>query len=351
MKKSVIATFAAAAVAALCVPAFSGCSAQMGYKLKTDENGDFYYSVAAEGFTAFLKGEVVIPETYEGYPVKEIEEKAFAGTAITKVTIPATIEKIGTAAFSYNSKLTEVVFAEGSAIDEISWGSFAYCLALKSFTVPSSVKTVDGMAFYSCDYLAEVNLPAGLERINKQAFSECIRLTSVNLPAGLISIGESAFYNCTALESIILPDGMRDTEEPSLDEEGNQVVDEDGNPVTIKTPALGAVAFYNCTSLKLAVLGEGITEIPEGLFACCTALERLYLPSTLKAVKGLYSTSTTAYGHAFFNTTSLNDVYFAGTEEEWGAIEIDDTVFKDISDNSALINATVECNTSYKKGE
>lgn len=348
MKKSVIATFAAAAVAALCVPAFSGCSAQMGYKLKTDENGELYYSVAAEGFTAFLKGEVVIPETYEGYPVKEIEDQAFAGTSITKVTIPATIEKIGKAAFSYNSKLTEVVFAEDSAIDEISWGSFAYCLTLKSFTVPSSVKTVDGWAFYGCEYLTAINLPDGLETINTQAFSECIRLTSVNFPEGLISIGEAAFYNCTALENLILPDGMRDTEEPSLDEEGNQVVDEDGNPVIIKTPALGAIAFFGCTSLKLAVLGEGITVISEGLFGNCPALERLYLPSTIREVKGMYSTGSTLYAHAFFNAVSLKEVYFAGSEEEWAAVEIDDTVYEDVSDNSALVNAKKTFNTSYK---
>lgn len=347
MKKSVIATFAAAAVAALCMPAFSGCSAQMGYKLKTDENGEFYYSVAAEGFTSFMKGKVVIPETYEGYPVKEIEDQAFSGTAITKITIPSTIEKIGTAAFSYNSSLTEVVFAEGSVIDKISWGAFAYCLNLKSFTVPSSVKTVDGMAFYGCENLKAVNFSAGLERINREAFSECKNLTSINFPDGLISIGAAAFYDCRAIENVILPDGMRDTEEPSLDEEGNQM--EDGNPVTIKTPALGAIAFFGCTNLKLAVLGEGITAISEGLFGNCTALETLYLPSTLREVKGTYSTGSALYGHAFYNALSLKEVYFAGTEDEWASVEIDNTVYEKVSDNSALINAQKTYNTSYKR--
>ena len=347
MKKSVIATLAAAAVAALCVPAFSGCSAQVGYKLKTDENGNFYYSVAAEGFTSFMKGEVVIPETYGGYPVKEIENKAFSGTAITKITIPSTIEKIGTAAFSYNNSLTEVVFAEGGALEKISWGSFAYCLGLKTFTVPSSVKTVDGMAFYGCGNLEQVNLSAGLERINREAFSECKNLTAINFPDGLISIGEAAFYDCLSLESIILPDGMHDTEEPSLDEEGNQIEDKDGNPVTVKTPALGAIAFFGCSNLKLAVLGEGICAISEGLFGNCTALETLYLPSTLRQVKGIYSAESGIYGHAFCNASSLKEVYFAGTEEEWAAVEIDDTVYEKVSDNSALINARKTFNTSY----
>lgn len=353
MKKSVIATIAAAAVAALCIPAFSGCSAQVGYILKTDDNGEFYYSVAAQGFTSFMKGEVVIPEAYgqgdSRFPVKEIEEQAFAGTSITKVTIPATIEKIGTAAFSYNSKLAEVVFAEGSVIEEISWGSFAYCRNLKSFTMPSSVKTVDGLAFYGCDNLTEINFSAGLERINGEAFGECKKLASVNLPEGLISIGVAAFYNCVSLEQIIVPGSLRDTERPSLDGAGNQITDEDGTLVTIKIPALGEIAFFGCDSLKIAVLGEGITAVPEGLFGSCVSLETVYLPSTLTAVKGVYSTGSVTFGHAFYNTASLQTVYFAGTEEQWEAVEIDNTPYGGVSDNSALINATVICNTNYNQ--
>lgn len=349
MKKSIIATFAAATVAAACLPLFSGCSTQVGYVLKTDENGQPYYSVAAEGFTSFMKGEVVIPETYGGYPVKEIEKQAFSGTAITKVTIPATIEKIGTAAFAYNNSLTEVVFAEGSTLEEISWGSFAYCLNLKSFTVPSSVKTVDVMAFYGCSSLEQIDLSADLQRINREAFRDCKSLASINLPEGLISIGESAFYNCVSLESIVLPDGMSDTEKPALDEDGNQLKDEDGNPVTTITPAVGPIAFFGCSSLKLAVLGEGITTVSEGLFAGCVGLETLYLPSTLKEVKGVYSTSSIVYGHAFFGTTNLKEVYFAGTEAEWAEVKIDDTVYEKVSDNSTLINAEKIFNKSYQK--
>lgn len=350
MKKSAIVALAAAAAAMLCIPAFSGCSAQVGYKLKTDDNGNKYYSVAAEGFTSFLKGEVVIPETYNGYPVKEIEDQAFSGTSITKVTIPASVEVIGTAAFAYNSSLKEVVFAEDSTLEEISWGSFAYCLNMKSFTVPSSVKTVDGLAFYGCESLREINFSAGLERINIGAFTDCVALSSVTLHEGLISIGNSAFYNCASLESIVLPNGMHDTEQPLLDENGNQISDENGNPGTVVIPAVGAIAFFGCTNLDTVVLGEGITTISEGLFVSCTSLETLYLPSTLTQIKGVYKSGSDVYGHAFFNVPKLKNVYFAGTEEQWEEVKAntDNIPYEKVSDNSAILNITPTFNTSYK---
>lgn len=355
MKKSVIATLAAAAVATLCVPVFSGCSAELGYVLKTDENGDKYYSVAASGFTTFMKGEVTIPEYYgegaEKYPVKEIETKAFSGTGVSKVTIPSTVEKIGNAAFSYMNSLTEVVFEGECSIQTLAWGSFAYCLNLKKIDIPSSVKVIDGMAFYGCQWLESVTLHEGLESINMGAFCDCTSLKAVVLPEGLISIGSMAFYGCNSLESIVLPDGMHSVEQPVLDDDGNQLNDEKGNPMTIAVPAVGAIAFFNCRSLKFAVLGEGISVIEGGTFGNCAALETIYIPVSVTEIKGMYATSTVMYGHTFYNDRSLAQVHYAGTEEQWQAIEIDKTVEtsdSSVSDNSALLNATIHYNSTYK---
>lgn len=328
MKKSLFATLAAVAVAAMCVPAFSGCSASVGYILKTDEDGNQYYSVKADGFTSALKGEVVIPETYgDNIPVKEIENQAFAGTSITKVTIPKTIETIGTAAFAYSDRLKEVVFAEDIELEEISWGSFGYCTSLQSITVPSSVKTVDGMAFTGCIALKTVELPEGLVSINWQAFSGCEMLTSINFSEKLITIGAEAFFNCTSLESVIIP---------GTHVSGGLPLDENGNPVAI---TLGEIAFFGCDNLKLVVLGEGVEVISEGLFASCVSLETVYLPLTLKEVKGIYQTESGAYGHAFYNTPKLKTVHYAGDEYAWEDIKIDKTTYQDISDNSSLLNA------------
>lgn len=335
MKKSVIAALCAAAVAALGVPALSGCSAKVNYILKTGDDGSHYYSVVTGGFSNYLDGEYVIPDYYgEGssrYPVKEIEAQAFYNTSITKLTIPATIEKIGNAAFAHCEQLKEVVFEEGISIDAIAWGSFAYCKGLKNISIPDSVTTVDGLSFYNCPKLTTVELPDGLERINYRAFYNCTALTDVTFPDNLITIGKEAFFSCTSLERVVLPDGMHD-----VAVEGSEDV----------IPAIGTIAFSMCSRLKLAVLGEGITTIESGVFGGCTSLETIYLPATLTKIKGNVAD---VYPHAFYATPSLVNVYFAGTEEEWQTVlsGIDDTVYGGVSDNSSVLNANKVFNTKY----
>lgn len=357
MKRKIFAAFLAVAVCLFCVPLFSGCSAEIGYTLKTDDNGEKYYVAALSGSALGLTGTLEIPEYYgEGedrYPVKEIAEQGFAGTNIYNLIIPATVEKIGIAAFSYCSSLMTVEFAEGIALKEIPWGAFGYCSSLRSIEVPEGVEVVDGMAFYYCEKLSEVTLPEGLLHINMRAFEACIFLTEIILPQTLIRVGIQAFYQ-SGLESIVLPDSMHDTESVLLDEEGNELVDEDGNTVTEVIPAIGIAAFHSCTSLTLAVVGGGITSVSEGAFGYCTSLEEVYLPAGLKEIKGAKFTDDGDMfcGHAFHHNEALAKVYFAGTEEEWNGVEIDNEtrVSNSVSfDNSAIVSAEKIFGTAYTK--
>lgn len=356
MKKSAFALITAAALAALAIPAMSGCSADVGYTLHTAEDGSQYYSVRGTGFLSNLSGELEIPayigEGDQRFPVTEIENAGFSNAGITKVTIPATVTKLGTGAFSYCTRLSEVSFAEGSAIDEIPWGIFGYCESLQKINIPDTVKTLDGLAFYGCIYLKNIDLPAGLETINQRAFEDCSSLATVEFPDGLTRIGPMAFYNCSSLTAVVLPDSLVDTETPVLDDNGEEVTDENGQTEMRFVPALGYAAFHTCTSLKTAVVGAGITCLQEGVFGYCTALEEVYLPAGLKEVKGLlYSEGSLICGHAFHNNDSLSNVYFAGTEEEWAAVEVDNTYLNQngaIYDNSALLDATITCGIKYQ---
>jgi hypothetical protein len=352
MKSKILAATIAAVICVGCVPLISGCDVSTDYTLNYDEDGNKYYTVKCSGYTTSLTGEYEIPAYYgegEDYaPVREIADQGFASTSLSKIIIPSTITKIGTAAFSYSGSLRSVEFATDSELTSIPWGAFGYCELLTSITIPESVTLISGMAFYSCTGLYDVSLPSGLEGIAQQAFAGCTALTSIILPESLVSIGAQAFYQ-TGLTSIVIPDSVRDIEVTS--------VGDDGNETTTVRAGLGYGAFHSCTALKTAVVGKGVTTLKSGVFGYCTALEEIWLPKSITAVEGAYySNGSFLYGHAFHNDTALTTVYYAGTTAEWNVLKgniVSTTVVESSAsyNNSALLNATIVCEREYEENK
>lgn len=314
---AVLAALMIVFIALICLLS-SGCNYEISYEYKLEyEGGEGYYVVKASGYINQLKGEFVIPSTYgEGdkqAPVKEIAEGGFRGTGISKLVIPATITKIGAAAFANCNYLKEVVFEDGIAIEEISDGTFAFDRNLREIAIPDTVKHIGYRAFYDCVNLSTVNLSQNLKTIEMRAFEECTSLSQITLPDGLESIGELAFY-FSGLTEIVIPDSVHDTQ--------ISVTDEDGNPKTQTVYGLAYGAFHTCRKLKKVVVGSGITEIKSAVFGYCDGLEEIYIPLSITKIAGEDADSNPFMGHAFHNCNSLKTVYYAGTAAEWAQIDI-----------------------------
>ena len=73
------------------------------------------------------------------------------------------------------------------------------------YVVPDGIKFIGENAFSYDTKLKEVVIPAGVTGIGADAFKGCTALTKVTLPSTLVSIGGEAFYGCTALEEISIP--------------------------------------------------------------------------------------------------------------------------------------------------
>jgi hypothetical protein len=113
--------------------------------------------------------EVVIPETYNKLPVKEIAEMGFSNYAeLTSIKIPNSITKINNRAFATCRKLTNI-------------------------QIPNSVTSIGYTAFRSCSSLTSITIPQGITRIERSMFESCATLTSVTLPNSVTRIGDSAF--------------------------------------------------------------------------------------------------------------------------------------------------------------
>jgi hypothetical protein len=139
-------------------------------------------------------GDVVIPPTIDGKPVRGIGEGAFSGcSSLTAVTIPDGVTTIGMAAFSG-------------------------CTSLKTISVHSAnrwYKAIDGVLFtkdgktlhtYPADGKTAYTIPNSVTAIAGNAFSYCFSLTTVTIPDSVTAIGMGAFYGCNKLKPEVRAD-------------------------------------------------------------------------------------------------------------------------------------------------
>jgi hypothetical protein len=129
-------------------PAFTGTPG-LAYELI---NNGTAYSVSAGTATS---GAVIIPASYNGKPVTEIGNDAFAEEDITSVTIPESVTSIGNWAFGVCTSLTSVTFAEGSQLTTIGEQAF-FRTSITSVTIPESVTSIGNLAFSQCENLTSI---------------------------------------------------------------------------------------------------------------------------------------------------------------------------------------------------
>ena len=102
--------------------------------LAAGAESDWHYSISDNKATVThyngAGGDVEIPATLGGCPVTGIGEQAFAFCyALTSVTIPSSVESIGENAFAFCYALTSVTIPSG--VTGIGDGAFSFCYALK----------------------------------------------------------------------------------------------------------------------------------------------------------------------------------------------------------------------------
>ena len=129
--------------------------------------------VAITYFDGSGLSEYRIPDEYDGQPVVEIGESAFADCDLSRVFIPSSVKRIGKQAF-------------------------CGCPDLKRVDLLNGIESIGAEAFKDCSSLTDVVIPASVKEIGARAFAGCSSLDRVELPSGLESIGEDAFEDCTA---------------------------------------------------------------------------------------------------------------------------------------------------------
>lgn len=133
-----------------------------------------------QSYPAGRQGAYTIPSSVNRKEIDQVWTSGFEGAAsLTDITIPASIGRLGTAAF------------EGTGLTHV--------------TIPDTVQQVDPAVFQNCTKLVSVKLPARLAEIDQYMFANCISLQHVDMPDSITKINIYAFHNCTSLTSLALP--------------------------------------------------------------------------------------------------------------------------------------------------
>lgn len=123
--------------------------------------------------------------------VTNIEQYAFWGADIRKVTIGNKVTRIDDNAFC-NSALTEVVF--GKRVKRIGCSAFRNCV-LSQVKLPDSLSYIDSYAFYACP-ITEITIPSKVTKVREYAFAENHKLKKIVLQ-GNASVEATAFTDTT----------------------------------------------------------------------------------------------------------------------------------------------------------
>ncbi|MCC8169105.1 MAG: leucine-rich repeat protein [Oscillospiraceae bacterium] len=303
---------------------------------------------------------IALPDT-----ITAIGDGAFSScSSLKEITLPSTITALSSHLLEDCVSLEEISLP--SSVTTINNAAFAGCESLTKIDL-SNVTSIGASAFYECTGLEEVTYGKEKTSIGRSAFSGCDNVKKVTVPNMETSLGvpandtltvygytHSKAYITAGIDNVTFYD--LETGEPAdmtwiADTDGvlykyngtktDVTVPEtiDGITITeIDADAFSAsgitsiilpdtvtsvyyYAFDECAALKSVTLSSGMTSLFD-IFTGCTALERVYIPSSITTIEdGIFADcpNVAIYGIAGSAAATYatdNDITFYDIESE-----------------------------------
>ena len=182
--------------------------------------------------------------------------------------------------YAYSCSPTLTQVELPSSVQEIQDNAFADCTALESATFEKGSQLRSiGDSAFLGCPLSAMEVPDGTETIGDYAFWGC-QFTNVYLPDSITSLDHGAFLDCNRLEAISLPSAL-DRIAPELFSGCNQLESVTmGESIT----SVGERAFYECTDLFNLLMSSSVKSVGDEAFYNCSNLHSLSFPSGLTSI-------------------------------------------------------------------
>lgn len=319
----------AAMVSVPAVPLYTAAEEETGDVLTYK---DFTYEITGSGIVRITGwtgdgGEMVIPSSINGIPVRSIVSFAFDGKNFTSAVVPEGVEKIGMGAFQNNTALTSVQLPD--SVDVIPNWAFYGCTSLSEIGLPAVMEDVHSYAFYKTPWLdaqktqndpvilgdvlvdgtackGAVTIPEGVRKIVKGAFDMGTRqvehngyttwenidceVTSLSIPSTL-KIAEG-LNNCNLLEKVTVS-----AANPWYKVVDNMVLTQDGTEIV----------FFPAKAGGAVTVPDGVQRIPVGIFSSNENITSVYLPDSVTELE-FYKNGENDYTGCFYGCTALASV-------------------------------------------
>ncbi|MBQ7740229.1 MAG: leucine-rich repeat protein [Eubacterium sp.] len=222
--------------------------------------------------------------------VTEISDYAFYGCSeLESISIPENVSYIGSSSFNNCSGLTSITVSSSNAYfssqDGVLFNKNSTKLILypigkseTSYSIPSSVTSINYSAFNNCSVLTSITIPNGVKSIGASAFENCTGLASITIPDGATSIGSNAFYNTAYYkdnnnwtDNVLYIGNHLINANTSLN--GDFVIKE-------SCVSIAANALFGRSGLTSITIPNGVKSIGESAFYNCTGLIKITIPAT-----------------------------------------------------------------------
>lgn len=157
-----------------------------------------------------------------------------------------------------------------------------------SYTIPSSVTSLDYYAFFTCNDLTSITVPSSLSALGYYGFSHCEGLTSINVDTN------NPYYS--SIDGVFFDKRRTILKQFPAQKSGNYVIP---NSVT----SIQTSAFASCVKLTSITIPNSVTSIGEWAFAHCSQLTSMTIPASV----------TSLDSYAFWRCNSLTSLTFKGT--------------------------------------